>query len=124
MAIPEHVKKQAMDAVNHKETTAQIRLYRNNDAPAQTVTDAEKSPATRGSIPDDVKRQAMDAVANKETTAQIRLVKDNGSVMPMATPSQETNRTAEKIAQMHKGSHDADAVQRQATKDNFERANG
>jgi hypothetical protein len=125
MAIPENVKRQAMDAVNHKETTAQIRLYRNNDVPAQTFSETEKpAPATRGPIPDHVKKQAMDAVSHKETTAQIRLVKDNGSVMPTATPSQETNRTAEKIAQMHKTGHDADAVQRQATKDNFERANG
>ncbi len=128
MAIPEHVKKQAMDAVSHKETTAQIRLYRSNDSPAPNFSapqSGEKiASATRGSIPDHVKKQAMDAIANKETVAQIRLVKDNGSVMPMATPSQETNRAAERIAHMHKGGHDADAIQRQATKDNFERAHG
>jgi hypothetical protein len=34
MAIPDHVKKQAMDAVSNKVTTAQIRLYCNNDQPA------------------------------------------------------------------------------------------
>jgi hypothetical protein len=125
MAIPENVKRQAMDAVNHKETTAQIRLYRNNDAPAQTFSDAEKTaPAARGSIPDDVKRQAMDAISHKETTAQIRLVKDNGSLSPSPTPGHETNKAAEKVAQLHKSGHDADAVQRQVTKDNFERANG
>jgi len=119
-----------MDAVSHKETTAQIRLYRNNDAPAQTFSDPEKNAtATRGAtpgcaIPDDVKRQAMDSIANKETVAQIRLVKDTGSPYPMATPNQETNRAAEKVAQLHKAGHDADAVQRAATKDNFEVAHG
>jgi hypothetical protein len=122
MAIPDHVKKQAMDAVSHKETTAQIRLYSNNHTPAKTFSDAEKSaPAARGSIPDDVKRQAMDAVANKETTAQIRLVKDNGSLSPSPTPSQETNKAAEKVAQLHKTGHKADSVQQAMTKDNFGR---
>jgi hypothetical protein len=78
-----------MDAVNHKETTAQIRLYSNRDATVELFTDSGKNaPATRGSIPDDVKRQAMDAVANKETTAQIRLAdKDDEHYQPALAPA-------------------------------------
>lgn len=125
MALPEHVKREAMDAVGHKETTAQIRLYRDNDAHAPIFTDAGKdAPVAEGPIPDHVKKQAMDAVSHKETTAQIRLVKDNGSPAPVATPSRETNKAAEKVARMHEMGHDADSVQRSMTKDNFGRENG
>jgi hypothetical protein len=125
MALPEHVKKQAMDAVSHTETTAQIRLYRNNDVPAQTFSSAEKHEGpTRSPIPDDVKKQAKDAVSHPETQAQIRLVKDNGSVSPAATPSQETNRIAGKTAQLEKSGHDADAAHQKMTKDNFGREHG
>jgi hypothetical protein len=122
MAIPDHVKKQAMDAVNHKETTAQIRLYSNNHEPAQTFSESPKiAPATRGEIPDHVKKQAMDAIANKETMAQVRLVRDNGSLSPGPTPAHETNKVAEKVAGLHKTGHEADSVQQAMTKDNFGR---
>jgi len=130
MAIPDHVKRQAMDAVSHKETTAQIRLYRNNEAQAPNFSAAEKNAAAprsdvpRSPIPDDVKKQAMDAIANKETVALIRLVKETGSPYPMATPSKETSRAAEKVAQMHQSGQGVDSVQRQVTKDNFEVAHG
>jgi hypothetical protein len=132
MAIPDHVKRQALDAVSHKETTAQIRLYRHNDAPAQTFTSSapEQSAAAtqnatpRSPIPDDVKKQAMDAIANKETMAMIRLVKDTGSPYPMATPSKETSRAAEKVAQMHQSGQAVDSVHRHMTKDNFEVSHG
>jgi len=123
-----------MDAVNHKETTAMIRLYSNNDSPAQTFSPSEKvAPATRGStqgcsIPDHVKKQAMDAIANKETMAQIRLVKDNGSPFggqsPTATPGHDTNKVAEKVASLHQSGHGADSVHQAMTKDNFAREHG
>ena len=130
MALPEHVKKQAMDAVNHKETTAQIRMYRNNDAADTTSSSAQKNaPASRGQggveqstrtpIPEHVKMQAMDAVGHKETTGQIRLVKENGSPTPPAGPARDTDRTGEKIAQMQRSGHSADAVHAQVTKDAF-----
>jgi len=122
MAIPDHVKRQAMDAVAHKETTAQIRLYSSNHVPARTLPDTEKTaPAARGAIPDHVKKQAMDAVANKETTAQIRLVKDNGSLSPGQTPAHDSNRVAEKVAGLHKAGHQADTVHQAVTKDDFGR---
>ncbi len=110
-----------MDAVSHKETTAQIRLYGGKDLPAAPAfsPDEKNAPATRGSIPDHVKKQAMDAVSNKETTAQIRLVKDNGSVSPVATPSRETDKVSEKIAQLQKGGHGVDSMHQQMTKDGF-----
>ena len=125
MAIPEHVKRQAMDAVSHQETTAQIRLYSNNpDAAPKSFNEPSKEPPARvqrGPIPDDVKRQAMDAVAHKETTAQIRLVKDNGSLSPTPTPNKESTKAAEKIAQMHRDGQGVDTVQDAATKDGFGR---
>ena len=125
MAIPEHVKRQAMDAVSHKETTAQIRLYSQNPnaAPKLFNEPPKESPTLvqRGPIPDDVKRQAMDAVSNKETTAQIRLVKDNGSMSPTPSPNKESTKAAEKIAQMHRAGQDPDTVQNAMTKDGFGR---
>jgi hypothetical protein len=124
MAIPDHVKKQAMDAVSSKETTAQIRLYRNNDAPAQTFSESKNAPAARGSIPDHVKKQAMDSINCKETVTQMKLVKDSEPMSPLSSPSHEKNRTAERIAEMQKSGQDVDSVQRQATKDGFERAYG
>jgi hypothetical protein len=125
MALPEHVKKQAMDAVAHKETTAQIRLYSNRgaaDAPRQDLFSSPKGtgPESR-EIPDYVKKQGMDAVADKDTTAQIRLVKDSGTVVPQAGSARDTNRVSERIAQMQKESRDVDSVHRTITKDNFER---
>jgi hypothetical protein len=125
MAIPEHVKKQAMDAVSHKETTQMIRMYQNKDAAAPVLASPVKTAtATRGAIPEHVKKQAMDAVAHKETTAQIRLVKDGGAPMAPLAPSQEANRAAQKVSEMHKRGQDMDAVQRAMSKDNFGRDHG
>jgi hypothetical protein len=121
MAIPDHVKKQAMDAVAHKETTAQIRLYSNNHVPAPTFSELKVTPVTPGAIPDHVKKQAMDAIANKETTAQIRLVRDNGSMSPGPTPAHETSKVAEKVAGLHKTGQQPDSVQQAMAKDTFER---
>jgi hypothetical protein len=129
MALPEHVKRQAIDVVSHPETAKQLSLYRNNaaraspsdtfNAPTKSATAPAKSGESR-TIPDDVKKQAMDAVGHKETTAQIRLVKDSGSVLP-AGAGRQTNQVAERIASMHKDGHNADSIHRTATKDNFDR---
>ena len=124
MALPEHVKKQAMDAVSHSETTTQIRGYSNREAADAAHKDLFSSPAQGGEskeIPDHVKKQAMDAVSSKETTAQIALVKDSGSVVPEGGPARDTSRTAERIAQMQKDSRDVDTMHRTMTKDSFER---
>jgi len=122
MALSENVKKQALNAVAHKETTEQIRRFQKEYEPAPAPESSTKpsGPSSPGSIPDHVKKQAMDAVAHKETTAQIRLVVDNGSVSPTATPGNKSGR-GEKIAELVKDGHNADSLHRTITKDNFDR---
>jgi len=121
MAIPDHVKKQAMDAVNNKVTTAQIRLYCNNDQPAIFNSEDKILPATRGPIPDHVKKQAQDAISWTGTQSQIKLVEDKGSLSPVGVPSQGKGPLAEKVARMHQMGHGVDSVQRDMTKDGFGR---
>ena len=121
MAIPDHVKKQAMDAVSNKATTAQIRLYCNNDQPAIFNSEDKNLPATRGPIPDHVKKQAQDAISWKGTQSQIRLIEDKGSLSPVGVPSQGKGPLAEKVARMHQMGHGVDSVQRDMTKDGFGR---
>jgi len=124
MAIPEHVKRQAMDAVSHRETTAMIRSFQNSGvevSPEKTFTHAQEPTPEVHPIPDDVKRQAMDAVSHPETAAQIRLVRDNGSVTAPITPGRDTDRIAGKIAQMHQSGQDLDATHKTMTQDGFER---
>lgn len=128
MAIPEHVKKQAMDAVSHKETTDMIRSFKGSGADVSqsytTFTHAPEPKAEVRPIPDEVKKQAMDAVSHPETQAQIRLVRDNGAVTAPLTPARDTDRIADKVAQMHKSGKDVDMTQRAMTKDNFGREHG
>ena len=121
MAIPDHVKRQAQDAISNKVTTAYIRLYCNNDQPAIFNAAEKNAPATRGSIPDHVKKQAQDAVAWKGTQSQIRLIEAKGNVSPIGTPSLGNNPMAEKISKMHQMGHGMDTVQRDMTKDDFGR---
>ena len=122
MPIPENVRRQAMDAVSHQETTAQIRLYGGTDVAANfsgpPQLAADKSP---GPLTPEVRKQAMDAVSHMETRAQIQLVKDSESVTPPVTPIHKNAAVAEKIAGMHKSGQDADSVHRDITKDNFGR---
>jgi hypothetical protein len=120
MAIPDHVKKQAMDAVANKVTTAQIRLYCNNDQPA-VFNAPEKNAAARSAIPDHVKKQAMDAINDKGTRAQIRMIESNGSLSPVGSPSPGNGPLADKIARMHQMGHGVDSVHQAAIKDDFGR---
>jgi hypothetical protein len=119
MAIPDHVKRQAMDAVADKVTTAQIRLYCNNDQPA--VFNASEDRPVRSPIPDHVKMMAMDAIKDKGTVAQIRMIEAQGVVAPMGTPSLGKGPLAGKIARMHEMGHGVDSVHQEATKDGFGR---
>ncbi|HEY3862535.1 MAG TPA: hypothetical protein VGO59_11660 [Verrucomicrobiae bacterium] len=122
MAIPEHVKRQAMDAVSHKETTAMIRAMNANAAPVShgdVFAHSKPSVPETRPIPDEVKRQAMDAVSHPETRAQIKLVKDTGEISCPLTPSREKMRIADKIARLHKSGHDLDATHRAMTQDHF-----
>jgi hypothetical protein len=125
MAIPEHVRKQAMDAVSHRETTAQIRAYRDSGVTASPsftpVMPVDNAKAGYQPITPEIRKQAMDAVAHKETTAQIRLVKDSGTITPPHTPSRKTTMMAERVAELHKSGQSVDAIQQKMTKDNFGR---
>ena len=124
MAIPEHVKRQAMDAVSHKETTAMIRAYRDSGIEASresAFTHAQALRPENRPIPDEVKRKAMDAVSHPETAAQIRLIKYDGHVTAPITPGRETDRVAGKIAQMHGSGHDLNSTHKTMTQDGFGR---
>jgi hypothetical protein len=125
MAIPENVKKQAMDAVNGKVTTAFIRLYSKNNEPAKifsTTQGAEKTePASRGVMSDAVKAQAMDAVTSNGTLGLIRSVEEKGSIPTIGASAPGSNPLAEKIAKMHQMGMSTDSVHDQITKDDFGR---
>ena len=118
--LPEHVKQLAMGAVASKETTAQIRAFRPVDASPedQFTYTSPKSPAARV-FPGNGKRQALAAISSPEVRAQIQLVKDNGEISCPLTPSRETQRIADKIAQLHKSGHDLDATHKHITQDHF-----
>ena len=126
MALPEHVKRQAMDAVSHKETTAQIRLYRDNTADRDLFKAAPQQSNVEASreIPDHVKQQAKDAVGNIEATHQIRLVKDSGSVEPPSGGGNTSCKAAENLAKSHKTDYNTDRFHDTITKDNFGREHG
>lgn len=101
--IPEHVRRQAMDAVAHRETTAMIRAYGHaNVPPEQLFASRPVAPAEPRPLSDDVKRQALDAVRHRETTAQIRLVRDTGSVTPPLTPMRDTALLAERTNRLQR----------------------
>jgi hypothetical protein len=119
MAIPEHVKRQTMDAVGSKATTAQIRLYCNNDQPAIFNPAEKDAPAVSRPIPDEVRKQAMDAINYRETMSQVRLVDHEGSPSPLGTPSPQNNPLAQRIAWMHQMGHGVEFVHQQMTRDGF-----
>jgi hypothetical protein len=124
MPIPDHVRKEAMNAVNHKETTAQIRAFNDSGvsaSPSFNEVNLEYAKSKDQPLTDEVRKQAMNSISHNETTAQIRLVKDSGSVTPDHTPSRKTDMIAERIAEMHKSGHSVGAIQQTMTKDNFGR---
>lgn len=113
-----------MDAVSHRETTAQIRSFQGSGSPASPgdlFTHAQPAKPEVQPIPDEVKRQAMDAVSHQETRAQIRLVKNSGSVTTPITPGRDTDRVAGKVAQMHQSGQSVDSTHKTMTQDGFGR---
>lgn len=122
MAIPEHVKRQAMSAVNHRETTALIRAYGAKSVPEGNLfTHHQPSGPENRPLTEEAKRQAIDAVSNRETTSQIRLVKDTGQVTPPSTPARGADRVAAKVSQLHRSGHGADFAHKTITQDGFGR---
>jgi hypothetical protein len=123
MALPEHVKKQAFDAVGHKETTAMIRAYANDNS-WQPFNQSERmqAPARQPSLnTEQIIAKGRDAVSHSETTAQIRLISVNNTDSPMATPNRDNTKAAQQIAQMHQAGRDADSIHHAANKDGFGR---
>lgn len=118
-SIPDHVKKQAMDAVSHHETTEFMRLHGFVSEGVPTSPPVAKRPA--GVIGEAVKRQAMDAVSHPDTKAHVRMVADTGTVFPPTTPTREATQAAERVNALHRGGAAIDAVQRQVTQDGFAR---
>ena len=112
-----------MDAVAHKETTAQIRaLTRQTEASeANLFTHAQTPGPENRPIPDAVKRQALDAVSHRETAAHIRLVRDTGDVTAPNTPSRGTDQVAGKVARLHHEGHGLDTTHKRVTQDGFGR---
>ena len=112
-----------MDAVAHKETTAQIRAmtHRTEASQANLFTPAQSFGPENRPIPDAVKRQAMDAVSHRETTAHIRLIRDTGDISAPNTPSRATDQVAGKVARLHHEGHGLDKTHKQITRDGFGR---
>lgn len=121
MAIPGHVKRQAMDAVAHRETTEFMRLHGYRREPVSGVEHRHEA-AARPSA--DVKRQALDAVSHRETTAHIRLVEDASSVFAPTTPSRASAHAAERVDELHRAGIGIEAAHQQITQDGFGRLYG
>ena len=113
-----------MDAVSHRETTAQIRAFQDSGIEAAPgFTPVEVSQAPTGPLTDDIRRQAMDAVSHSETMAAVRQVADTDTIRPDHTPSVKNSLIAERIAEMHETGQSIGAIQQTMTKDNFGREN-
>ncbi len=124
MPIPEHVRRQAMDAVSHHETTAQIRAFQDSGIEAGPgFTPVEIPQTVTRPITDDIRREAMDAVSHGETMAAVRQVEMTDSIRPDHTPSVKNTMIAERIAEMHETGQSIGAIQHAMTKDNFGREN-
>ena len=126
MAISDHIKRQAMDAVSHRETTEFMRLHGYSEQSISLFSAPAIAEPQGTSLPlnDAVKRQAMDAVAHRETTAHIRLMEDTGSVFTPSTPSRASAHAAERVSELHRSGAATDAVQQQVTQDGFGRFYG
>ncbi len=113
-----------MDAVSHRETTAQIRAFQDSGieaAPGFTPVEIPQGPT--GPLTDEIRRKAMDAVSHSETMAAVRQVEMPDSIRPDHTPSVKNTIIAERIAEMHKTEMSIGAIQQSITKDNFGREN-
>lgn len=120
MPIPEHVRRLAMDAVSHHETTTAIRALSGAEtAPPRPPLEISAAPARP--LTDKIRQLAMDAVSHSETFAAIRQLDLEDSIRPGHTPSVKNSIIAERIAEMHKSGQGVDAIQAAITKDNFGR---
>jgi hypothetical protein len=115
MALSQHVKRLAMDAVAGKETTDWIRKH-NSDA----VTDSLFDPQEEG-LSERVKERAADAVWDIEPLRQVRLVSVNKIDKPLPTPTREGRLASQKITLMYQWGSSINAVHHEATKDTFGR---
>jgi len=126
MAIPEQVRRQAMDAVSHYETTAWMRAQPGNGVPVSAgrqFTYPEPARPEVRPIPDHVRQQAMDAVSHPQTQARITLARDHDVFAP-ATPSRQAQEIAGKIARLRIEVRDVDRAHKEITKDGFGREHG
>ena len=121
MPIPEHVRKQAMDAVSHYSTTARIRAYGDSGisaSPGSQFTYSEPTKAGYAPLTDEVRRKAMDAVSHPEIQARVRLAQDNEVFAP-STPSRQSMEIAEKITRMRLEGRDVERAHKEITRDGF-----
>jgi hypothetical protein len=81
MALTDHVKKLAADAVAGKESTEWIRLHGGKSASQLLSRHSESSDSERA------KKLANEAVAQSDAIRQIRLVSVNRIDAPLPTPS-------------------------------------
>ena len=115
MALPEHVKKLAMTAVEGKETTGWIRNHTVNTESGQFFHERERGMCER------VKKEAVAAVSQSETTRQIRLVAVNAIDPPLPTPNRNVRIVSDKIRSLYLLAKSAHEVHEVATKDGFGR---
>jgi hypothetical protein len=90
MQTQDDAKRRAMDAVSHRETTAQKMAFQNGCASPPTAAAAKSSAPMLGVA----KQQAMSAIASVETIAQIGLVKLTGGVALYAAHIRQMDRQA------------------------------
>jgi len=88
MALPERVKKLAMDAVAGKESTEWIRMHGGTSARQLLARHSESDNSERA------KQQALETVAQSDAMRQIRLVSVNRIDAPLPTPNGGSRRGA------------------------------
>lgn len=85
-----------MDAVSHKETATQRKLFKGgkqNAALGSSVAAPRPAPA-RNPLFGEVRRQAMDAIKNVETVAQVGAIKLTGGIALYAAHIRQMDREA------------------------------
>jgi hypothetical protein len=115
MALPQHVKKLAADAVADKESTDWIRKHNSGSAAEPLCHPRE------GGMSERVKQRAANAVCESDTLKHVRLVAVNKIDGPLPTPSRETRLASKKITLMYLWGSSTNAVHNEATKDAFGR---
>jgi hypothetical protein len=125
MAIPDHVKRQAMSVISSPEIQAQIRLVKHTGS-AEPGMSGPPSPGAEGStprqpIPERAKQEAKGVIGSSEIMQQIRLVEETGSPIPGATPSWDSHRRAQRSSHLHHKERDPDKAQKNMTKQDLGR---